>query len=133
MATDLVTLQEAYEHLRLDYDSNGSSDDAWLTVFIPAISQAVSSWVKVEARLYVPELDSAGNPILDSGGDPVPALPLEPLPLVKAAVLLELGNVYRYREGEGKDNVVPDAAGWGYVLNKTSTALLAGIRRPTVR
>jgi hypothetical protein len=31
------------------------------------------------------------------------------------------------------DNVVPDAAGWGYVLNKTSTALLTPLRKSTVR
>lgn len=132
MALDLVTIDEAREHLRLDYDESGGPDDGWLSIFIPAISEAVSLWVKVEARLYNPELDSAGNPILDSGGDPVPAEPLVARPVVKAAVLLELGNVYRYREGEGVDNVVPDAAGWGYVLNKTSTALLAGLRKPTV-
>lgn len=133
MATDLVTLQEAYEHLRLDYDSNGSSDDAWLTVFIAAISEAVSAWLKVDARLYVPEVDSSGSPLLDSAGDPIPAFPLVVRPVVKAAVLIELGSVYRYREGEGVDNVVPDAAGWGYVLNKTSTALLTPLRKSTVR
>jgi hypothetical protein len=132
MATDLVTVDEARDHLRLDFDGSASPDDGWLAVFIPAISEAVSSWLKVESRLYMPELDSAGEPIYDSGGDPVPAEPLTVRPLVKAAVLLELGNVYRFREGEGKDNVVPDAAGWGYVLNKTSTALLAGLRRSTV-
>lgn len=132
MATDLITFAEAYEHLRLDYDSDGSADDAWLTVFIPAISEAVSLWLKVESRLYVPEVDSAGDPILDSAGDPVPAIPLTARPVVKAAVLIELGSAYRFREGEGKDNVVPDAAGWGYVLNKTSTALLAPLRRSTL-
>lgn len=133
MATDLVTLQEAYEHLRLDYDSNGSSDDAWLTVFIAAISEAVSAWLKVDSRLYVPEVDSSGEPLLDSAGDPIPAYPLVVRPVVKAAVLIELGSVYRFREGEGVDNVVPDASGWGYVLNKTSTALLTPLRKSTVR
>lgn len=133
MATDLVTLQEAYEHLRLDYDSNGSSDDAWLMVFIAAISEAVSAWLKVDARLYVPEVDSSGAPLLDSAGDPIPAFPLVVRPVVKAAVLIELGSQYRFREGEGVDNVVPDAAGWGYVLNKTSTALLTPLRKSTVR
>lgn len=133
MATDLVTLQEAYEHLRLDYDSNGSSDDAWLTVFIAAISEAVSAWLKVDARLYVPEVDSSGETLLDSAGDPIPAYPLVVRPVVKAAVLIELGSQYRFREGEGMDNVVPDAAGWGYVLNKTSTALLTPLRKSTVR
>lgn len=134
MATDLVTFDEAYAHLRCEVDgTNGSPDDPWLSIFIPAISQAVSNWLKVDARLYVPEVDSAGEPILDSAGDPVPALPLTVLPVVKAAVLVELASQYRFREGEGVDNVVPDAAGWGYVLNKTSTALLTPLRKSTVR
>lgn len=132
MATDLVTLQEAYDHLRLDYDSNGSADDSWLSVFIPAISESVSNWLKVESRLYIAEIDSSGGVVFDSAGDPVPAEPFVVRPVVKAAVLLELGNAYRFREGEGVDNVVPDAAGHGYVLNKTSTALLAPLRKPTV-
>lgn len=133
MATDLITLQEAYDHLRLDYDSAGSADDGWLNVFIPAICEAVSLWLKVESRLYVPEIDSSGEPVLDSGGDLIPAIPLTARPVVKAACLVELGSQYRYREGEGKDNVVTPDAGYGYVLNKTSTALLAPLRRSTVR
>ena len=129
---DLVTLEEAYAHLRIDSDSNGAADDGWLSIFISAISDAVARWVKVEARLYVPEVDSSGSPVLDSGGEPVPAEPLAVLPIVKAAVLLELGSVYRFREGEGKDNVVTPDAGYGYVLNKASTALLTALRKPTV-
>ena len=128
---DLVTLQDAREHLRLDGDSGGGADDAWLMIFIPAISQAVALWLKDSWRLYVQEVDS-GGPVVDSAGDPVPAEPLVVKPVVKAAVLLELGSVYRYREGEGVDNVVPSDAGYGYILNKTSTALLAGLRQPTV-
>lgn len=138
MATDLVTLEEAYNHLRLDYDSGGSDDDAWLTVFIPAISIAVSEWLKVEYRLYMPELDSAGEPILDSAGDPVPAIPLVVNPLVKAAVLVELSSQYRWREGEGDNRMeslgaVAFNASHGYILNKTSTALLTSLRRSTVK
>lgn len=132
MATDLVTIDEARDHLRLDYDESGGPDDGWLSVFIPAISEAVSLWLKVESRLYLPEIDSSGEIVRDSGGDPVPMEPLTARPVVKAAVLLELGNVYRFREGEGKDNIVPSDAGYGYVLNKTSTALLAPLRRSTV-
>lgn len=128
---DLVTIAEARDHLRLDADSAGGADDGWLTIFIPAISQAVALWLKEEWRLYVPEVDSGGV-VVDSAGDPVPAEPLVVKPVVKAAVLLELASVYRYREGEGVDNVVPDAAGWGYVLNKTSTALLAPLRKPSL-
>lgn len=125
---ELVSLTEARNHLRLD---TGTADDAWLNVFIPAISEAVLNWLKDEWRAYVPEEDSSGV-IVDSAGDPVPAEPLVARFSVKAAVLLELGNAYRNREGEGSDNVVPDAAGWGYVLNKASTALLAPLRKTTV-
>jgi hypothetical protein len=129
---ELVTTAEAKAHLRID----SSADDTWLAVFIPAISQAVLTWLKDESRLYYPERDTNGDIVYDSNGDPVPELDTDEEPvvntLVKAAVLLELGNVYRYREGEGKDNVVPQEAGHGYILNKTSTALLTGIRRPTV-
>jgi hypothetical protein len=64
-------------------------------------------------------------PAVDSNGYTVRAV-------VKGAVLIELANVYRNREGEGKENVVPDAAGWGYVLNKASTAMLAPLRKSTI-
>jgi hypothetical protein len=126
---EFVTIQEAYAHLRLgDYDSSGGPDDEWLAIFIPAISQAVALWLKDDWRPYVPEVDSGGV-VVDSSGDPIPTDVVRPV--VKAAVLLELASVYRYREGEG-DNRVDQAEGWGYVLNKTSTALLAPLRRPTV-
>lgn len=126
---EFVTIQEAYSHLRLgDYDSSGGPDDDWLAIFIPAISQAVALWLKDDWRPYVPEVDSGGV-VIDSSGDPIPTDVVRPV--VKAAVLLELASVYRYREGEG-DNRVDQAEGWGYVLNKTSTALLAPLRRPTV-
>lgn len=130
---DLVTAAEARTHLRLDA---GAADDAWLTIFIPAISEAVLNWLKDEWRAYVPELDPAGDPILDSSGHPVPEVDsnglMTPKWSVKAAVLIELGSVFRFREGEGSENVVPSDAGHGYVLNKTSTALLAPLRKTTV-
>lgn len=135
MADDLVTLAEARAHLRLDFEEDSGegtgADDPWLDVFIPAISQAVSLWVRDDARLYVPATDSSGAVLYDSSLEPVPAVPLVVRPVVKAAVLLELSSVYRFREGEGKDNTMP--VGDGYVLNKASTSLLAPLRRPTVR
>lgn len=134
MALDLVTVEEARQHLRLDAgDSGGGPDDLWLEIFIPAISEAVSLWVKDDARLYSPQIDSSGDVVLDSSGEPIPAEPLTVRPVVKAAVLLELSSVYRYREGEGKDNAVTPDAGHGYVLNKASTSLLTSLRRSTVR
>ena len=133
MATDLVTIEQARAHLRLDADSSGGADDDWLAIFIPAISEAVSLWLKDEARLYVPLVDSSGDVVFDSSGEPVPDEPLSVRPVVKAAVLIELSSAYRFREGEGTDNVVTPEAGYGYVLNKASTALLAPLRKSTVR
>lgn len=137
MADDLVTIAEARAHLRLDWEEDSDEgtgpDDVWLAIWIPAVSEAVSMWVKEAARLYVPLRDSAGNIVVDSSGEPVPEEPLVPRPLVKGAVLLELEYQNRFRGGEGKDSVVPPDAGHGYVLNKASTAMLAPLRRSTVR
>lgn len=134
---DLVTMEEARAHLRIDdVDSDGGPDDPWLAMFIPAISEAVMLWLKDPWRAYVPELDSDGNPILNSDGEPYPEVDSDGNDVVrwsvKAAVLVELASQYRYREGEGKDNVMPPDAGYGYVLNKVSTNLLTPLRRPTV-
>jgi hypothetical protein len=127
---ELVTHDEAVAHLRLDE----TADDSWLAIFIPAISEAVAGWLKDEWRLYVPETDSGGI-VVDSSGDPVPLVDSNGYtvrPVVKAAVLIELSSAYRYREGEGKDNVVSDAAGYGYSLNKASTCLLTSLRKSTI-
>lgn len=134
---NLVTLAEARYHLRIDdYGTDGGPDDPWLEIFIPAISDAVATWLKDEWRLYVPELDSDGAVVFDSSGDAVPALDSDglptPRPAVRGAVLVELASQFRFREGEG-GNVVPSEAGHGYVLSKGATALLAGLRKSTVR
>lgn len=133
---ELVTIKDAREHLRLDYDDTGGPDDPWLDVMIPAISQAVALWLKDEWRLYVSERDSGGEIVTDDNGNPVPAEDDEgdPIvqPVVRAAVLIELDSAYQFRSGEGRDNAVTTDAGYGYVLNKASTALLAPLRRPTV-
>lgn len=79
--------------------------------------------------------DSGGAVIVDSDGNPVPAEDINgPIvhPTVRLAVLVELSSQFRFREGEGTDNVVTPDAGYGYVLNKASTALLTPLRRPTV-
>lgn len=133
---ELVSIEDAREQLRLDSDSTGGPDDAWLEIAIPAISEAVRSWMKQDWRLYLPERDSAGNIVRDSNDDPIPQENSngDPIvhPTVRLAVLVEIASQYRFREGEGKDNVVTPDAGHGYILNKASTALLTGLRRPTV-
>lgn len=132
---DLITKQDAYAHLRLDVDSGGSLDDPWLDIWIPAVSGAVRRWLKDDWRMYEPELDSAGEVVLNSDGDPVPALDSSgnpmPLAIVKAACLIELERQYRFRGGDGAADVPADA-GWGYVLGKGATMLLASLRRATV-
>lgn len=133
---DLVTIDDARQQLRLDeIDSNGGADDAWLALAIPGVSEAVRSWLKDDWRLYLPERDTAGQVITDTDGDPIPAEDSSGNPIthptVRLAVLLELASQFRYREGEG-ENVVPADAGHGYTLSKGATAILAGLRKPTV-
>ena len=133
---ELVTIDDARQQLRLDeIDSNGGADDAWLALAIPGVSESVRSWLKDDWRLYLPERDTAGEVITDTDGDPIPAEDSNGNPIthptVRLAVLLELASQFRYREGEG-ENVVPADAGHGYTLSKGATAILAGLRKPTV-
>lgn len=119
----LVSMEMARNHLRVD----GSDDDEWIGVMLPAVSNAVLLWLKDPARAYVMAEDSNGDqvPEVDSSGDPVP------LPAVQAAVLIELASQYRFRDGQGADRM-PDASGHGYVLCAGATAMLAALRKPTV-
>ena len=128
---DLVTIEEAREHLRFDDTAN----DPWLLIWIPAVSAMVRDWLKDDFRLYEWMRDADNVVLTDSNDEPIPVEDSNGLvlwPSVKAAVLVELAAQNRYREGEGTDNVVPPDAGHGYVLNKTSTAILAGRRKSTV-
>jgi len=129
---DLVTLQDARNHIRTDSDA----DDAWFAVWIPAISQAVMSWLKEDWRAFEPILDENGNPLLDSNGD---AIPFEDSdgdrtvkPMVRAACLIELAQQYRFRDGAGAA-AVPSEWGHGYVLGAGATSLLVSVRKSTVR
>ncbi|WP_289105827.1 hypothetical protein [uncultured Halomonas sp.] len=133
---DLVTIEDARVHLRIDdYAEGEGPDDTWLSIFIPAISQAFAEWVKERSALYTPALDSSGEPVLDSSGRPEAALDSNgqpiPKPLVRAAVLIELERQYRSRGGEDETDV-DASAGYGYMLGKGSVALLQSLRTPTV-
>lgn len=122
---EFVTIEEARAQIRIDT----AADDAWLTLWIPAIEGAVRSWLKDEWRLYVSSgvEDSNGNPIPeeDSNGQVVQ-------PMVKAAVLVELAQQYRFRDGTGA-TPVPSHWGHGYVLGAGATSLLVALRKSTVQ
>lgn len=130
---ELVSFEDAKHQLRIDDDDD--SHDEWLALFIPAVSEAVASWLKDRWRLYLPARDSDGEVVLDSDEIPVPAEDSngDPIvhPIVRAAVLIELASQFRFREGEG-DNRVEAHEGHGYTLSKTATALLSGLRKSTV-
>lgn len=123
---NLVSLQEAEAHLRLDNDAETS----WLSVFIPVVSGAVAAWLKDSWRLYVP------SDFVDSQGNPIPAEDSQGVkfvdPVVKGAVLIELAQQFRFRDGSGAA-AVPSHAGHGYVLGAGATSMLSGLRRSTVR
>lgn len=123
---NLITDTFAAEQLRTTL----ADDGAWINFWIPIVSEAVALWLKDSWRLYESELDSAGDVIKDSSGDPIPTTVVRQV--VQGACVVELASIYRFREGEGVDNVVPQDAGHGYVLNKTSTAMLQALRKTTV-
>lgn len=130
---ELVTAAQAKDQIHIDADS--TADDGWLGIWIPAVSQAVATWLKEAWRLYEPALDSNGQPILDSAGDPYPALSSngDPIvrPIVQAATLVELAQQYRFRDGS-EAQAVPSHWGHGYVLGAGATSLLVALRKSTV-
>lgn len=129
---DLVGMQDARDHLRIDNDA----DNSWLMMWIPAISQAVMTWLKDEWRAYVPATDDEGNVLFDSSDEPIleedgDGEPI-PKPVVSAAVLVEISQQYRFRDGSGA-SAVPSHAGHGYVLGAGATSLLSALRKTTLR
>ena len=54
---DLCTIDDARSHTR----SDSAADDVWFEVWIPAISQAVLSWLKDDWRAYEPSLDAVSR------------------------------------------------------------------------
>lgn len=127
----LVTLEEVRDHLMVD----SVAVNPWINMMIPAISQAVLSWLKDDWRAYETMLDSNGEPLEDSAGEPII---LEDSsgsivkPMVKAATLIELASQFRFRDGDGVAHV-PSNWGHGHVLCMGATALLVALRRPTAR
>lgn len=111
---DLVTLQQASDHLRRDTDD----DDSDLRLKIMAASSAIYAYLKSGSDLFT---DTAGYLVLDSAGDPV-GVPYQ----VKAATLLMVGYLYKQRD-EDTDKEFEQ----GY-LPRPVTALLYPLRDPAL-
>ncbi len=127
---DLVTIEQARAHLRTDT----LADDQWLTTWITAVSSAVLTWLKNDWRAYVLAMDASGAVIVDSNDEPIPfedSGGLVVKPVVVAAVLVELAQQYRYRDGSDAA-AVPSHWGHGYVLGAGATSLLSALRKSTV-
>ena len=105
--TPLVTLDEANEHLRRD----SSDDDNDVQLKILAASQAIIGYLRPYGSPYVTQLNSNGDIVRNSSGYPVveynSAGDPTVAPIVKAATLLLLGELYKSREGmaEGLNGV----------------------------
>lgn len=122
---NLAPVAEVSRHLRCDSDA----DDAWIEDWLPIVSAAVAGWLKDSWRLYAP----SGHE--DSQGDPLPAQDsqgnLIVHPVVRGAVLLEIAQQYRFRDGSGAARVAAHE-GHGYALGAGATALLAPLRKGTL-
>lgn len=126
----LVTLQEAKDHLMVD----NSAGDAWLTLAIEGVSDAVLRWLKEDWRAYQLLQDESGSIVTESDGTPVviedSSGPLVK-PVVKMAALVEVAVQFRFRDGKDAP-AVPSHWGHGFVLSTGATALLAALRKTTV-
>lgn len=130
----LVTLSEAHQHLRLIVFNGESPDDPWLNIWIPIVESAVQAWLKDEWRMYALERDSNGEIVRDSEGNPIPQYDSNgPIlnPIVRGAILVELGAQFRFREADGAPQA-PSHWGHGYTLGVGATALLNSLRKSTV-
>lgn len=89
MATQLVTLQQAKDHLQMDHDAA----DADITLKIELASDIVLGYLKLAS---IP-LDWIGG----TGASPVVEVP----PRVKAATLLVVGELFKNREASVNDSL----------------------------
>lgn len=111
----LVTLEQAKDHLRVDTD-DGDND---LILKIRGASMSVMRYLKAQGAASF--TDSAGDVIEDSNGDAI-GVPED----VQSAVLLMLGYLNRDRDADS-DN----AYTMGF-LPPPVTALLYPLRKPTL-
>lgn len=120
--TQLVTLDEAKAHLRVDHDE----DDADIEIKIEAASAAILNYIGDAQYLF---LDTGGDD-LDLEDTSTDQAAHRARHLCRQATLLMVGEFYRNREPAATD-VVPDRFGYGY-LPRTVVALLHSLRTPTI-
>lgn len=120
--TQLVTLDEAKAHLRVDH----GLDDDDITLKIEAASAAVLDYIGDTQYLF---LDTGGDDLDLEDTSPDQA-GLRARHTCRQATLLLLGEFYRNREPTATDPVDPQF-GYGY-LPRSVTALLYKLRTPTV-
>lgn len=115
MSVDLVTIEQASDHLRRDTED----DNADLQLKITAASMAVLDYLGEQADF----LDSAGDVPQDSSGNPtgVPEV-------VQQATLLLVGEMYENRSGD-QSAEIDSKYGYGY-LPPSVIALLYRRRDP---
>lgn len=125
---DLVTLQQARDHLR----SDSEDDDADLQLKIAAASSAVLSYIT--ASVWEPERDDEGRPVIGADGKETPLLDVDGNRVVRTAVqqatLLAVGYFYRERDGS-QEHHLDGQFGYGYALPRGALALLYHLRQPT--
>lgn len=109
----LVTLDQAKDHLRVDYDF----EDDLITMYVQGASAAVLNYLKTDGQDY---FDSSGDLILDSSGETIVPFAIE------AATLMMCAYLYRLR-GDNEDNTYER----GY-LPMPVTAILYPLRDPAL-
>jgi hypothetical protein len=92
----IVTRQQAADHLRID-DASAEADS--LDLMVQAASAVALDYIEMVEADFETEIDSDSDSDWDSDLDTVPVYPYQ----LQAAVLLLVGDMYRYRDGGSPD------------------------------
>ena len=121
--TQLITLEEAKAHLRVDHNLDDDDIDAAIT----DASAAVLAYIGDSQYLF---LDTGGD-ALDLEDTSADQAGLRAQGICKRATKLLVGSFYRYRDGASPEARVDPQYGYGY-LPAAVTALLYPLRDPTI-
>lgn len=125
---NLITLDEAKAHLRIDYDD----DDSDIERKLQEASAAVLTYLD-GAPIGQPKRDEQGEILRTPEGEVDYLRDGDELVVryeIKAAVKLLLGELYKNREGE-QDGEIPSQWGYGY-LPRSVVSLLYPLRHPSM-